>query len=52
MSIRKTLTQSQSSGANTPALIEQTIGAFFDDMAERYPEREALVAVHQKRRYT
>ena len=52
MSIRKTLTQSQSSGANTPALIEQTIGAFFDDMAERHPEREALVAVHQKRRYT
>ena len=52
MSIRKTLTQSQSSGANTPALIEQTIGAFFDDMAERHPEREALVAVHPKRRYT
>ena len=46
------LTESRACGATDVPLIEQTIGAFFDDMAERYPEREALVAVHQKRRYT
>ena len=39
-------------GAQTQPLIEQTIGAFFDDMVQRFPEREALVSVHQQRRYT
>ena len=39
-------------GATQPPLIEQTLGAFFDDMAARVPEREALVSVHQQRRYT
>ncbi|MFD1710437.1 AMP-binding protein [Ottowia sp. GY511] len=39
-------------GADQPPLIEQTIGAFFDAMVERVPEREALVVVHQQRRYT
>ena len=52
MSTQKTLIQSQAKGATSPALIEQTLGAFFDDMVARHPEREALVAVHQKRRYT
>ncbi len=32
-------------------LIEQTIGAFFADMVARQPDREALVSVHQGRRY-
>ncbi len=39
-------------GADQPPLIEQTIGAFFDAMVERVPEREALVVVHQQRRFT
>jgi fatty-acyl-CoA synthase len=33
-------------------LIEQTIGAFFDAVAARQPDHEALVSVHQGRRYT
>jgi fatty-acyl-CoA synthase len=39
-------------GATEPPLIEQTIGAFFDDMAAREPDREALVSRHQQRRLT
>ena len=39
-------------GATDVPLIEQPIGAFFDAMAARQPEREALVSVHQRRRYT
>jgi fatty-acyl-CoA synthase len=39
-------------GAVEPPLIEQTIGAFFDDMAARQPDREALVSRHQQRRLT
>ncbi|MBP7451189.1 MAG: AMP-binding protein [Ottowia sp.] len=39
-------------GATEPPLIEQTLGAFFDDMVDKVPDREALVAVHQQRRYT
>jgi fatty-acyl-CoA synthase len=46
------LTESYARGAQTPPLIEQTIGAFFDAMVARFPEREALVVVHQQRRYT
>ena len=33
-------------------LIEQTIGAFFDAMAVRQPQLEALVSLHQGRRYS
>ncbi len=44
--------ESYARGAQAPALIEQTIGAFFDGMVARHPEREALVVVHQQRRYT
>lgn len=47
-----TLTESQATGPTDVPLIEQTIGAFFDDMAARQPDHEALVSVHQKRRYT
>jgi fatty-acyl-CoA synthase len=39
-------------GATEPPLIEQTIGTFFDDMAARQPDREALVSRHQQRRLT
>ncbi|HOV18616.1 MAG TPA: AMP-binding protein, partial [Ottowia sp.] len=52
MSPRKNFSQSEAKGASSPALIEQTIGAFFDDMARRHADREALVVVHQKRRFT
>ena len=44
--------ESYARGADQPPLIEQTIGAFFDAMVERVPEREALVVVHQQRRFT
>jgi len=46
------LTLSHARGATDVPLIEQTIGAFFDAMVARQPEREALVSVHQGRRYT
>ncbi|MFI8618775.1 AMP-binding protein [Acidovorax sp. NPDC077693] len=46
------LTGSHARGATSVPLIEQTIGGFFADMAARQPGREALVSVHQGRRYT
>jgi fatty-acyl-CoA synthase len=46
------LTRSHAQGATNVPLIEQTIGAFFDAMVARQPEREALVSLHQGRRYT
>ena len=46
------LTESYSRGATDVPLTEQTIGAHFDAMAARQPAREALVSVHQGRRYT
>ena len=46
------LTLSHAAGRTDVPLIEQTIGAFFDAMAARHPQREALVSVHQGRRYT
>jgi fatty-acyl-CoA synthase len=46
------LTQSIAKGATDVPLIEQTIGDFFDDMAARQGEREALVSVHEARRYS
>jgi fatty-acyl-CoA synthase len=33
-------------------LIEQPIGTFFDTIAAQQPDHEALVSVHQQRRYT
>jgi fatty-acyl-CoA synthase len=44
------LTQSLDRGATDVPLIEQTLGDFFDDMAQRQGEREALVSVHENRR--
>ena len=52
MSTQPPYTESYAKGAQTPPLIEQTLGAFFDDMVERFPDREALVVVHQGRRFT
>ena len=46
------LVESYARGATDVPLIEQTIGAFFADMVARRPDREALVSVHQGRRYT
>ena len=46
------LAPSQAAGRTDVPLIEQTIGAFFDAMASRQPQREALVSVHQGRRYS
>ncbi len=46
------LTESRARGRTDTPLIEQTLGAFFDAMVERFPEREALVVVHQGRRYS
>ena len=46
------LTLSLSRGATDQALIEQTLGTFFDAMVERQPAHEALVSAHQHLRYT
>ncbi len=46
------LTISLSVGATDLPLIEQTLGEFFDAMAARQPEHEALVSVHQQVRYS
>ena len=46
------LTESHARGRTDQPLLEQTLGAFFDTMVERFPEREALVVVHQGRRYS
>ena len=47
-----TPTKSLAQGATDVPLIEQTIGDFFDDMAARQGDREALVSAHEKKRYT
>ena len=46
------LNRSLACGATDTALIEQTLGDYFDAMAARLPEQEALVSVHQQQRYT
>ena len=46
------LAASYARGATGAPLIEQTLGDFFADMVARQPGREALVSVHQGRRYT
>ncbi len=43
---------SYAKGATDVPLIEQTIGAFFDDMAASQPDHEALVSRHEAQRFT
>jgi len=43
---------SQASGATDIPLIEQTIAACFDAIVARQPDHEALVSMHQGRRYS
>ncbi|CAN7231572.1 AMP-binding protein [Variovorax sp. LjRoot84] len=45
-----TVTRSLAKGATDVPLIEQTIGDFFDDMAARQGERDALVSMHENKR--
>ena len=45
-------TPSYAQGNTEVPLIEQTLGAFFDDMVARQPEREALVSRHEGRRFS
>lgn len=46
------LETSYSRGATDRPLIEQTIGAFFDEIVGRFPDKEAVVSCHQGIRYT
>ncbi len=46
------LTRSLSCGASDTPLIEQTLGACFDAMADAQPDHEALVSAHQSLRYS
>ncbi|MCB0570094.1 MAG: AMP-binding protein, partial [Phaeodactylibacter sp.] len=43
---------SYASGASEKPLIGKTIGQFFDEIAARYPDNEALVSCHQSIRWT
>jgi fatty-acyl-CoA synthase len=43
---------SYAQGATDIPLIEQALGAFFDDMVARQPDREALVSRHEAQRFT
>ncbi|WP_295956967.1 AMP-binding protein [Rhodoferax sp.] len=45
-------TPSYAQGSTEVPLIEQTLGAFFDNMVARQPEREALVSQHEGRRFS
>ena len=45
-----TLTTSYACGSTAQPLITRTLGEFFDDMAARQGERDALVSLHQQRR--
>ncbi len=46
------LSRSYARGATDMPLIEQPIGAFFDEIANWKPDHEALVSRHQRRRYS
>lgn len=46
------LTESIAKGATDVPLIEQTIGDFFDDMAARQGDHEALVSAHEGKRFS
>jgi fatty-acyl-CoA synthase len=46
------LTKSYSCGASTAPIIYETIGNYFDAVAERLPDTDAVVACHQDIRWT
>jgi fatty-acyl-CoA synthase len=46
------LTRSLAQGATDTPLIEKTIGEFFDEMAARWPDQEAVVSCHESARLT
>src|ERR1044071_3557466 len=46
------MTLAQAKGTTEPPLLEETIGPFFERTAAKFPEREALVVVHQDLRWT
>lgn len=46
------LTQSYSCGASSDPIIYETIGNYLDEVAERFPDTEALVVCHQNVRWT
>jgi fatty-acyl-CoA synthase len=46
------LTQSYYCGASSEQIIYRTIGSYFDEIAGRYPDNEALVVCHQGIRWT
>jgi len=50
--MKSELETSYSKGANTPELLDQTIGDLFDRVAVRFPVREALFVRHQGIRWT
>ncbi|MES2361266.1 MAG: AMP-binding protein [Pseudomonadota bacterium] len=52
LSASRPLAGSFDQGATDVPLIEQPIGAFFDAVVARQPGHEALVSVHQGRRYS
>jgi len=52
LGILLSMSLSRSTGPTTPPLLEQTIGEVLTDMAQRHPDREALVSVAQGERYT
>jgi fatty-acyl-CoA synthase len=46
------LTRSLARGATVSPLIEKTIGGFFDEIAARWPDSDALVSCHEGARFT
>lgn len=46
------LTQSYAHGASATPLIGETIGRFFDQTVERWPDRDALIVRHQNIRWS
>lgn len=51
-SIHAPLTMSHDIGPTDTPLIEQTIGDYFDSVAVKYPDKEAIVSRHQGIRWT
>jgi len=46
------LTQSYYCGASDAQIIYQTIGSYFDDICEQFPDNDALLVLHQDLRWT